>query len=639
MGEQKTETTVKDATEQAYEAIRTLRSPEDVRNMHEEHIPLLCEQLRRVLIDRTEKNGGHLASNLGVVELTVAIHRVFCAPIDHIIFDVGHQCYVHKLLTGRAQAFDTLRVAGGLSGFPKREESEYDAFGTGHASTSLSAALGFAHADRLKGSDAYTVVVLGDGALTGGMIHEALNNCEESLRLIIILNENEMSISKNEGRFARLLTRLRTAPSYHRTKSVMERAIGVVPLVGKPMRQVLSRAKRNVKSVLYSNNYFESMGLDYFGPANGNDEREVEQLLRTAKAKNSCCLIHLKTVKGKGYEKAERDPDAYHGLASASCVAISPTFSVTFGTALTRLAERHPEICAITAAMRQGTGLVAFSQAYPKRFFDVGIAEEHAVTFAAGLAANGYRPVVAVYSTFLQRAYDQILHDVALQKLPLVLAIDRAGLSAGDGPTHHGIFDVAFLSQVPGIELWEPATTDALSRILYRIFDDNMPCGIVAVRYPSDGDNARITDFLMGASIQTPGAGVTIDFDASHPPKTVIVTYGRITATVLDAVEQSGERAGVVLLERLQPKGEIVCLLAQMCRQGTEKMIFCEEGIRSGGVGESLVSGLCEVLTAQHMPTVRILAIDNHFPESEQGKTILEAARLGAKEIIDAIQR
>ena len=456
--------------ERAYERIRAIRSPEDVRAMDEQDIGTLCEDIRRVLIDRTEQNGGHLASNLGVVELTVAIHRVFESPKDHIIFDVGHQSYVHKLLTGRADVFDTLRQSGGLSGFPRRDESAHDAFGAGHASTSVSAALGMARAEHLRGSDAYTVAVLGDGALTGGMIHEALNNCAGNLKLIIILNENEMSISKNTGRFARLLTGLRTAPGYFHTKTFLDKVLVRLPLIGAPMLRGLRRFKNWIKELLYSNNYFESMGLNYFGPTDGNDEQEVEKLLCRAKERQGCCLVHLRTVKGKGYDKAEHDPDTYHGISPATASSTeAPTFSQAFGQALTRAADQRQDICAITAAMRQGTGLVPFFERHPARFFDVGIAEEHAVTFAAGLAAGGYLPVVAVYSTFLQRGYDQILHDVALQRLPVLFAIDRAGLNGSDGPTHHGIYDVAFLSHMPGIDIYEPPTTQALSHLTERL--------------------------------------------------------------------------------------------------------------------------------------------------------------------------
>ncbi len=627
--------------EQAYKRIRAIRSPEDVRALDEHQIGALCEDIRRVLIDRTEQNGGHLASNLGVVELTVAIHRVFESPKDHIIFDVGHQSYVHKLLTGRAEQFDTLRRSGGLSGFPRRDESEHDAFGTGHASTSLSAALGMARADHLRGSDAYTVAVLGDGALTGGMIHEALNNCAGNLNLIIVLNENEMSISKNTGRFARLLTGLRTAPGYFQTKWLLEKVLIHVPLIGRPMLRGLRSFKAWIKNVLYSSNYFESMGLNYLGPVDGNDEQEVEKLLQRAKEKKGCCLVHLRTVKGKGYALAEQDPDTYHGISPATAQKTpTPTFSQTFGQALTRMADERDDICAITAAMRQGTGLVPFFERHPARFFDVGIAEQHAVTFAAGLAAGGYLPVVAVYSTFLQRGYDQILHDVALQGLPVLFAIDRAGLSGSDGPTHHGIYDVAFLSHIPGIDIYEPPTTEALAHLSERLLKRGIDHP-VAIRYPSGRDDERIVSFVNDRLTRTLCEGVYADFDAEQPPATVVVTYGRLTASVISAAARSEQPVGIVLLGKLRPWGDTAATLATLCRRGVQKIVFCEEGIRSGGIAMNLADELRERLGTA-MPTVRILAIDDrdgYIPEPAAGYTAQQAVGLGEDDILRAIQQ
>ncbi len=615
-----------------------VHSPAQLKALPASRIPALCEQLRRVLIKQTLRGGGHLASNLGVVELTVAIHRVFDAPIDHIIFDVGHQCYVHKLLTGRADAFASLRAPGGLSGFPRREESVYDAFGTGHASTSLSAALGFAEADRLRGSDAFTVVVLGDGALTGGMIHEALNNCDPEQKLIVILNENEMSISKNEGRFARLLTRLRTSEGYFRTKSALERTLDHVPLIGAPVKEGLSRTKRGIKKVLYSNNYFEALGLNYFGPVDGHDEDAIEQLLYAAKQKGGCSIIHLKTVKGRGYAPAEQNPDKYHGLPPAGAFTSSPTFSSVFGQTLTELAESDPRICAITAAMPQGTGLSPFAQAHPDRFFDVGIAEEHAVTFAAGLSAGGMRPVVALYSTFLQRAYDQILHDVALQRLPVLFAIDRAGWNPGDGLTHHGIYDVAFLSEIPGLSLYEPLTTDRLSRHMCTVLQTE-PLSLCAMRYPAGGDEPRILAHLAAKATGECAAGI-LDFDPSTPPATLLVTYGRLSATVLAAKAQLGEAVGTLLLEQLRPRDAAVRLLCDAARQGVRTVVFCEEGIYSGGVGMHLMAELQQALPSEYCPRMKVMAIDNEKVPSDMayGQTPLAAMGLETEDIVRTVR-
>ena len=440
--------------ETAYPLLSKVNSPTDLKALSAKEIKPLCEEIRTYLIEQISENGGHLASNLGVVELTLAIHRVFQSPKDHIIFDVGHQCYVHKLLTGRRDVFSTIRQSGGISGFPKRAESEHDAFGTGHSSTSLSAALGFAEADLINHSDAYTVCVLGDGAYTGGMIHEALNNCKSGLRLIIILNENEMSISKNNGRFAKSLSKLRASRGYIKTKNFFGRFFRMIPFIGKWIFQRLLRFKKGMKAAVYGSNTFEDLGLFYMGPADGNNEQIVERLLREAKDSGCSCIIHLKTQKGKGYTPAEQTPDRFHGMAPSAVESSEGiTFSGAMGTHLSQMADADGQICAITAAMADGTGLDCFGKAHPRRFFDVGIAEEHAVTFAAGLAASGFKPAVAIYSTFLQRAYDNLIHDVSLQGLPVVFFVDRAGLNAGDGPTHAGVFDVAFLSQVPHLRI------------------------------------------------------------------------------------------------------------------------------------------------------------------------------------------
>lgn len=616
-----------------------IHSPEDVRALRPEQIPALCRELREVMIRQTEEKGGHLASNLGVVELSVAIHRVFRAPEDHIIFDVGHQCYVHKLLTGRYEAFSTLRQPGGISGFPKRSESEYDAFGVGHASTSLSAALGFAQADKLQGRGSYTVVVLGDGAFTGGMIHEALNNCSKYLRLIVILNENEMSISKNVGRFAKNIAHLRATPGYFRTKSAMERGLEHTPLIGRPVLRVLRKWKRSLKNRLYNSNYFENMGFSYFGPADGNDEATVENLLQMAKEKGSSCLIHLKTVKGKGYEPAERTPDRYH------CLPVSPpgrkTYSSVFGETLTALGEKDHRICALTAAMCQGTGLEPFRVRFPERFFDVGIAEEHAVTFAAGLAVAGMKPVVAIYSSFLQRSYDQILHDVVLQGLPVVFCVDRAGLNAADGATHHGIYDVSFLSPMPGLTLYEPWCFSHLEQYLTDALSGKEE-GPVVIRYPAGEEIPALALHFYGPTGREVVPGVWIDFDPLCPPRRLAVTYGRIASRVLEAASRCCGECGVVLLEQLKPCRQAADCLVDWVAKGTvQRIVFCEEGVRSGGVGMLLASMLCDAQGADStlkVPSMTVLAIDD-FPVQRAGESIWEAAGLGVEDIRRALMK
>ena len=579
-----------------YPHLNIINTPDDLKNMPAEDIAPLCDEIRSYLIERVQENGGHLASNLGAVEMTIAIHRVFSSPQDHIIFDVGHQSYTHKLVTGRREEFDTLRRGGGISGFPKRNESEHDAFGTGHSSTSLSAALGFAEADRLSGSDAYTVCVFGDGAFTGGMIHEALNNCRKDLRLVIILNENEMSISKNIGRLALSLTKLRSAKGYFNTKRATASILQKIPLIGKPIFRFLLRTKMAIKDMLYGSNSFENLGLYYLGPIDGNDESAVEQLLQEAKASGQSCIIHLHTKKGKGYAPAEEHPDRYHALHPAgTSLPVGHSFSEEMGTYLTELAHKDNRICAITAAMTSGTGLSSFHAEHPERFFDVGIAEPHAVTFAAGLAANGYRPVVAIYSSFLQRAYDNIIHDVALQNLPVVFCIDRAGLNSGDGPTHHGIFDVAFLSEIPNVSIYTPITNAALQSVIVEAITLNTP---TAIRYPSGYENTAIRDAFYAAT-HTVSGRVRADYTAEEAQglDAVIITNGRITAEALkakDVLKEQGKKIGILLLEQIKPYDKIAKEAASLLPTHPCRVLFLEEEIYTGGMGMNLSNALAE---------------------------------------------
>ena len=623
-----------------YPHLFRVNSPDDLKAIPESELPALAEEIRAFLVERVLENGGHLASNLGVVELSLAIHRVFSSPHDHIIFDVGHQAYIHKLITGRRDSFDTLRQGGGISGFPKRSESEHDCFGTGHSSTSLSAALGFAEADRISGSDAYTICVLGDGAYTGGMIHEAINNCRKKLRLIIILNENEMSISKNIGRFARTLSRLRSSKGYFKTKNATNSFLSRIPLIGKPIVSGLRRLKMSLKSSLYGSNYFEDLGLYYLGPVNGNDEAAVELLLREAKASRQSCVIHLKTQKGKGYAPAEATPDRFHGVAPAGTVVPdTPSFSAEMGAHLTALAAKNEKICAITAAMAGGTGLTKFQAAYPSRFFDVGIAEEHAVTFAAGLAANGFRPVVAIYSTFLQRAYDNIIHDVALQKLPVVFCIDRAGLNASDGATHHGIFDVAFLSQIPNLTIYTPITRAGLRLSLETALKNELP---TAIRYPSGyEDPAVLETFYKDASITQ--IGVRNNYrqavhDSPEELDAVIITHGRIVKEAMAAAEQlKGQmQVGILLLEQIKPYDEIAKKVEPFLPKKTCRVIFLEEEIYSGGMG-MLLSDVMATASIMQNKTVRVMALRDSFGIQERTEPIHHSFALDCDALILAL--
>ena len=597
-----------------YPHLEQINTPIDLKNMPAKDLPLLADEIRACIIERVQENGGHLASNLGAVETTIAIHRVFSSPHDHIIFDVGHQSYTHKLITGRFKSFESLRHGGGISGFPKRTESEHDAFGTGHSSTSLSAALGFAEADRLSGSDSFTVCLFGDGAFTGGMIHEALNNCRKDLRLVIILNENEMSISKNIGRLAWSLTKLRSQKGYFRTKRATANFLQKIPLIGKPIFQFLLRTKMRIKDSLYGSNSFENLGLYYLGPVNGNDECAVEQLLEEAKASGQSCIIHLRTKKGKGYAPAEEHPDAYHALHPAGTThPEGHNFSEEMGTYLSELAKGDDHICAITAAMTSGTGLSSFQAEHPERFFDVGIAEPHAVTFAAGLAANEYRPVVAIYSSFLQRAYDNIIHDIALQNLPVVFCIDRAGLNSADGPTHHGIFDVAFLSEIPNISIYSPITNEALRSAMDEALASKLPS---AIRYPSGYENDAIKQAFYSQS-STAFGRVRADYcaDEAECLDAVIITHGRITTEALKAkmnLAEQGKKIGILLLEQIKPYAKVAQDVARLLPVNSCRVLFLEEEIRTGGMGMNLSAVLGEYEVMQNKRVI-IKALDDHF--------------------------
>ena len=611
--------------------LNRINSPADVKAIPTENMSELADEIRAELVRITSNNGGHLASNLGVVELTMAIHRVFDVPSDHLIFDVGHQSYVHKMLTGRYQHMDTLRTSGGISGFTNRSESEYDCFGAGHSSTSISAALGFAMSDKLSGSDAYTIAVVGDGAYTGGMIHEALNNCRKDLNLIIVMNENEMSISKNIGRFAKNLARLRTKSGYFKTKKATGAFLKKIPLVGKYLFKFVLGVKKSLKNVLYGSNYFESMGLTYMGPIDGNDYAAVENLLNEAKKLGESVVVHLKTKKGKGFEPAERSPEFYHGMQPCSACAEGKSFSCEMGDILCELAENDNTVCAITAAMCDGTGLVSFREKYARRFFDVGIAEEHALTFAAGLAANGMKPYAAIYSTFLQRGYDNIIHDIALQKLPCVICVDRAGLNSGDGATHHGIFDVAFMSQIPNVRIYTPTTLGALRVAMTAAYESGSPS---AVRYPSGCENERVVNsFYSSGEYNTPSA--VRDFEDT--PDLVIITHGRIVLEAMDAKDElakEGISVGIILLEMLKPYGECAENVARLLQHKPKAVIFLEEEIRSGGMGMNL----SDAMERKHVLdgiSYGIVAVDDSFVDKrEVGQSVYSAAGVDSEHIV-----
>ena len=618
-----------------YSYLGRVNSPNDLKRLNSDEIKALCGEIRECIIETTENNGGHLASNLGAVELSVAIHKVFNCPADHVIFDVGHQSYTHKLLTGRYERFDTLRRPGGITGFTNRAESVYDCFGAGHSSTSLSAALGFAKADKISGSDAYTVVVMGDGAFTGGMIHEALNNCERDLKLIIILNENKMSISKNIGRFAKNISRIRHKRGYFKAKRFTVSFIKKIPLVGDGLFRAIRWCKKSVKNLIYSSNYFEDLGLYYLGPADGNNYDDVEALLDAAKNAGESVLVHLKTMKGKGYAPAEETPDRYHGLAPKCVTAPDTTFSAELGKALCEMGREDKRLCTITAAMSSGTGLDLFEAEFPERFFDVGIAEEHAVTFAAGLSAAGYKPVFAVYSSFLQRSYDQIIHDAAIQRLPMVLCVDRAGFNNSDGVTHHGIFDVAFMSHIPGVKIYTPVTYAGLKASLKTAVEDKC---VSMIRYPSGCESEAIKAAFYGGC-EDDSIGIKTDFAAGEKLGALVVTHGRIASECLKAKGLIGasKSVGIALCEYISPYEELAAQISEIIsRSRPESILFVEEEIKIGGFGMIL----SETLRARgDLDGIKfdILAASDAFVSRREGESYLSASGLDAAAIAERI--
>lgn len=616
--------------------LEQIDSAGDLKRLADGDVPRFAEEIRDFLVEKVNVSGGHLASNLGIVEATLAIHRNFDTPKDHVIWDVGHQSYVHKIITGRKKDFDELRTPGGLSGFTKISESEHDCFGAGHSSTSLSAALGFAQSDKAKGSDAYTVVVLGDGAFTGGMIHEAMNNISRDLRLIILLNENEMSISKNKGGFAEHLSDIRTTKKYFKFKAATENTLEHIPLIGKPTARLIHRIKKRLKNFFYSTNYFEDMGLYYMGPVDGNDYKAVNDMIQVAKKLECSTIIHLNTKKGYGYKPAEDMPQHYHAVPKGGVTEEKEGFSENLGKAVYEIAKYDKTVCAITAAMPHGTGLEIIKHKLPDQFYDVGIAEEHAATFAAGLCANGMIPYFACYSSFLQRAYDNIVHDIALQRLPVILCIDRCGLNEGDGATHHGIFDVSFLSAVPDIEIYTPATYDCLKECVEAAHISGCSG---AIRYPRGGEREGIKKAFYPDGCTE--VSVAVSDNACHDAECVIITYGNIAAEALKAeglFSDMGIKCSTILLEKIKPYDKcaekVISLIPKTCRN----IIFLEEGIRNGGASLCLWDKLNDHPALSDI-RYSVCAIDDDFIRGEKGKTLLESAHLTAEDVLECYKK
>ncbi|WP_099204194.1 1-deoxy-D-xylulose-5-phosphate synthase [Scatolibacter rhodanostii] len=609
--------------------LEKIHSPADLRNLSENELSQLCEEIRNTIIDTVSSNGGHLASNLGVVELALSLHLVFHLPDDSIVWDVGHQSYPHKLLTGRYDQFATTRTQGGLSGFPSREESAYDILTSGHASTSVSAALGIAEANFVQGKDDFSVAVIGDGALTGGLAYEGMNNAGRAKRnLIVVLNDNTMSISKNVGSVARHLTYIRTRPSYIRIKKNLENAVMKIPLLGKYLVRILKGFKVAVKKFFYKSTLFEDMGFTYYGPFDGHSIKDLTRILESVKLVKKPVLVHVVTNKGKGYKYAEKSPSEYHGISGFDVLtgersSSSKSFSDIFGKVLCDLAAKNDKICAITAAMQDGTGLSMFREQYKNRFFDVGIAEEHAVTFAGGMAARGALPVFAVYSTFLQRAYDQMIHDVALQNTKMILAIDRAGIVGEDGKTHQGLFDTAYLQTIPNVTLYSPSYFNELeAQLTYLVEEGEKLC---AIRYPRGIELFKPKDFIPTAdSYQVYG-----EPDAEF----AIVTYGRLfsfAATAYHSLKQKGIALKIVKLNRIIPIDKQAVKEAAKCRT----VFFYEEAILQGGIGEHFSYLLQK---EAFIGKYRIKAIEDPFVEHAPMFYALEALGLSASSIEETI--
>ena len=585
--------------------LSNIKSPEDLKGMSEKDLNKLCEEIRAKLIETVSQNGGHLASNLGVVELTVALLKVFNSKDDKIVWDVGHQCYTHKMLTGRLSKINTIRKEGGLSGFPKRSESDYDAFNVGHSSTSISAAYGIAKAKNILDEKGHVIAVIGDGALTGGLAYEGLNNAGRLKKnFIVILNDNKMSISRNVGSMARHLSIIRSNPSYLRAKDKTEDILTKVPFLGNIIKQVMISTKHLLKNIIYKNNLFQQLGFNYYGPIDGHNVQKLTDILNNAKRINGPVLIHIITKKGKGYHYAEKEPNVYHGISAFNVTtgekaADKRNFSGIFGNTLCDMAEKDDRICGITAAMKSGTGLIKFSKKFRERFFDVGIAEGHAVTFAAGLSAGGMLPVFAVYSSFLQRGYDQIIHDAAAQNLKVVLGIDRAGIVGEDGETHQGIFDTAFLNSIPNVTVFAPSFFDEMEPMLNQAMYD---CGgVAAVRYPRGGELYRPFNFVSNKG--------PFDIYGSRDADILIVTYGRLFSYACAAREEMKKRGVetcIIKLNRIKPIDKAAVEAASKFKN----IFFFEEGIKCGGIGEHFGQCLSERL---YLGKFVLTAIDDKF--------------------------
>ena len=611
--------------------LENIKTPNDIKTMKYSELECLAKEMREEITSVISANGGHLASNLGAVELTIAMHRVFNLPEDKIIFDVGHQCYAHKLLTGRADRFSTIRKKGGLSGFTNRFESEYDTLTAGHSGPSVSAGLGIAKANKLCGNNNFVVSVVGDGSFTNGMIYEALNNCcYKDLKFIIILNDNEMSISSNVGNLSKHFSNIRTSKRYFEIKRRIKMTCLRIPVVGASLVKFFRTIKKMIKRALISGDgFFSALDIRHFGPVDGHDIEKLEDVLNEAKKYNETCIILVKTQKGKGYEFAEEHPECYHSVGVFDVdkgVVKSPSstnFSEEFGRLIVEMAEKDDKIVALTAAMCEGTGLLEFSEKYPDRFFDVGIAEEHELSFASGLAAGGMKPVCAVYSTFSQRVYDQVFHDFSVQKLPCVLALDRSGFVPDDGVTHQGLFDVSLFSSVPDTVIYSPETYAELRHSFDVAIKEDT---VSVVRYPKG------TESTYDRSSFVYDDNKSIAIKGNENPDVVIITYGRITKQAYDAAAILSSKTSVKILKlvKIYPV-DIEKILDEV--SGSKLVYLLEEGIKSGGIAEKISSSLAGCYNGK----IIINAVDNECAFHASTDELIEHFGMSANQIADEI--
>lgn len=611
-----------------FKFLGNINSPADLKKLNINELEVLASEIRELMVNTVSKNGGHLSSNLGAVEISIALHKMFDSPNDKIVWDVGHQIYAHKILTGRINDFNSLRTESGISGFCAPNESEHDVFYSGHSSTSISAALGIAEANKKLGKKDYTIAVIGDGALTGGMAYEALNNAGRSgTRLIVILNDNEMSISENVGSMARYLAVIRSKPEYFKLKAKTEKTLNRIPLIGKPISTIISKLKSDIKSSMYESTFFEDLGFKYMGPIDGHNLDNLCEALDSAKLVNAPVVLHICTTKGKGYEFAEKNPSVYHGISKfdveTGAYTESPTnFSDEFGKKLCELAENDDKICAITAAMSLGTGLKEFSEKFSERFYDVGIAEQHAVTFASGLAKGGMTPIFAVYSTFVQRAYDQLVHDGTLQKQKVIIGLDRAGFVGEDGVTHQGVLDVSFLNSIPDITVYSPFTYNRLRFDIEKTV--NNAENLTVIRYPRGAEPIIPDEFTLTES----------DYDYFESGKNILlVTYGRISSEVLKAVKVLNEKdisVSVLILYKIKPVEKFAVKLAS----SYSNVLFYEEAVKSGSIGQSFADMLLEI---DYKGNFRHIAVNDEFVPHASVASLIKKYHLDAESIVNQI--